>query len=84
MSLKEFGLISPVLLPREVLTALQAAISPDAIEQAISHTSSREDRNRALPSYLVVCLVIALSLWSKDSMRSVLKNLVDGLEQRQK
>lgn len=79
MSLKEFGLICPLFQPREVLTALQAVISPDAIEQAISHTSSREDRNRTLPSYLVVCLVIAMSLWSKDSMRSVLKNLVDGL-----
>lgn len=81
MSLKEFSLISPVIQSGEVLTALQAAISPDAIEQAIAKTNSREDRNRALPSHLVVSLVIAMSLWSKDSMRSVLKNLVDGLSE---
>ncbi len=28
-----------------------------------------------------MCLVIAMSLWSKDSMRDVLKNLIDGLNE---
>jgi len=28
-----------------------------------------------------VCLVIAMSLWSKDSMRDFLKNLIDGLNE---
>ncbi|MEI2583827.1 hypothetical protein V5G28_035160 [Scytonema sp. PRP1] len=28
-----------------------------------------------------MCLVIAMSLWSKDSMRGVLKNLIDGLSE---
>lgn len=79
MNLKEFTLISPVIDSAEVLTALQTAIPPEAIEQAIGHTNSQAERNRALPTPLVVCLVIAMSLWAKDSMRSVLKNLVDGL-----
>lgn len=79
MNLKEFTLISPVLESAEVLTALQTAISPEAIDQAIGHTNSQAERNRALPTPLVICLVIAMSLWAKDSMRSVLKNLVDGV-----
>ena len=33
---------------------------------------------RKLPSQLVVSLVIAMSLWSSDSMATVLKNLVNG------
>lgn len=30
---------------------------------------------------LVVSLIVAMSLWSKDSMRDVLKNLIDGLNE---
>src|SRR4028118_2139936 len=37
---------------------------------------------RKLPSSLVICLVIAMSLWSSDSMGSVLKNLVNGLSRQ--
>lgn len=37
---------------------------------------------RKLPSLLVVCLVIAMSLWSSDSMETVLKNLVNGLSRQ--
>jgi len=79
MQLKEFSFISPVIESGEVLTAIETVIPPEAIEQAIGKTNSLEKRNRVLPSHLVVCLVIAMSLWSKDSIRSVLKNLVDGL-----
>ena len=79
MNLKEFTLISPVINSAEVLTALQTAIPAEAIDQAIGHTNSQAERNRALPTPLVVCLVIAMSLWASGSMRSVLKNLVDGL-----
>jgi hypothetical protein len=79
MNLKEFTLISPVIDSAEVLTALQTAIPAEAINQAIEQTNSQAERNRALPTPLVVCLVIAMSLWASDSMRSVLKNLVDGL-----
>lgn len=81
MQLKEFSLISPVVESGTVLKALETAISSVAIEQAIGDTGSNEERKRALPSHLVVCLIIAMSLWSKASMRTVLKNLVDGLSE---
>src|SRR4028119_643271 len=79
MQLKEFSLISPQVESGTVLKALEMAIPTEAIEQAIAQTHSHEERKRALPSHLVICLVIAMSLWSKASMRTVVKNLVDGL-----
>ena len=81
MQLKEFSLISPHVESGTVLKAIETAIPSDAIEQAISNAQAGEDRKRALPSHLVVCLIIAMSLWSKPSMRAVLKNLVDGLSE---
>jgi hypothetical protein len=81
MQLKEFSLISPQVESGTVLKALETAIPTEAIEQAIAQTRSHEERKRALPSHLVICLVIAMSLWSKASMRTVLKNLVDGLSE---
>lgn len=81
MQLKEFSLISPAIEPGTVLKALETPIPREAIEKAIADTHSNEERKRALPSHLVVCLVIAMSLWSKASMRTVLKNLVDGLSE---
>lgn len=81
MQLKEFSLISPVIESGAVLKALETAIPKDVIEQAISDTQVREERQRSLPSHLVVCLIIAMSLWSSASMRTVLKNLVDGLSE---
>ena len=41
----------------------------------------KDKRHRGLLSELVLCLIIAISLWSKDSMRDVLKNLIDGLKE---
>lgn len=79
MQLKEFSLISPVVESGAILKALETAIPTVAIEQAIGETEALEQRKRALPSHLVVCLLIAMSLWSKASMKTVLKNLVDGL-----
>ncbi len=81
MQLKEFSLISPAIELGTVLKALETAIPAEAISQAIADTHSHEERKRALPSHLVICLVIAMSLWSKASMRTVLKNLVDGLSE---
>jgi hypothetical protein len=81
MQLKEFSLISSVVESGVVFKALETALPSEAIEQAISETEVRESRKRALPSHLVVCLVIAMSLWSSGAMRTVLKNLVDGLSE---
>jgi len=77
--LKEFSFISPVIESAEVFSAIETAIPPDAIAEAVSKTDSVEERKRKLPSHLVVCLVIAMSLWSSDSMPTVLKKLVNGL-----
>jgi len=66
---------------QDLLKAIETAIPATAVEQAIATTKANEERNRSLPAHLVVCLVIAMSLWSRDSMRDVLKNLVDGLSQ---
>jgi hypothetical protein len=81
MQLKEFSLISPVIESGTVLKALETAIPSNAIEQAIAKAKASEDRKRALPSHLVICLIIAMSLWSCASIRTVLKNLVDGLSE---
>ncbi|WP_338421935.1 transposase domain-containing protein, partial [Nostoc flagelliforme] len=51
------------------------------MERAIAASKASEERNRSLPAHLVVCLLIAMSLWSRDSMRDVLKNLVDGMSE---
>jgi hypothetical protein len=81
MKLKEFSPLSPVVESGMVLKALETAIPTVAIEQAIADTHSDEARKRSLPSHLVVCLIIGMSLWSNVSMRTVLKNLVDGLSE---
>jgi hypothetical protein len=72
MQLQEFSLISPVVESGTILKALETAIPSVVIAQAIDNTNSHEERKRALPSHLVVCLIIAMSLWSKASMRKVI------------
>jgi len=79
--LKEFSLVSPEIPSMEIFKAIEMAIRATAIEPAITKTKVEEKRHRALLAQLVVCLVIAISLWSKDSMRDVLKNLIDGLNE---
>jgi hypothetical protein len=84
MQLKEFSFICPVIESAAVLKAIETVISPDAIAQTLGNTDSVEERKRKLPSQLVVCLIIAMSLWSSDSMGTVLKNLVNGLSRQWK
>jgi len=76
---KKLLLESPKLKSKEIFKAIEIAIPSTAIEAAILKKKVKEKRHRGLPSQLVVCLIIAMSLWSKDSMRDVLKNLIDGL-----
>jgi hypothetical protein len=78
---KKLLLESPKLKSSEIFKAIEIAIPSTEIEAAILKTKVREKRHRALPSQLVVCLIVAMSLWSKDSMRDVLKNLIDGLNE---
>jgi Insertion element 4 transposase N-terminal len=90
VQLKEFALINPKLEAKEVFQAIQTAmptatrsvIAPEAIDQALEKSARFEKRQRKLPASLVVCLVIAMSWWSSDSMATVLKNLVNGLNRQ--
>jgi hypothetical protein len=82
MLLKEFSLINPKIEARLVFQALETVISPELIENTLIETNGIQKRFRQLPSSLVVCLVIAMSLWANDSMTSVLQNLVNGLSRK--
>lgn len=82
MQLKEFSLINPKLEASSVFQAIETVIKPEMIEAALKKTNSLESRQRKLTSSLVVCLVIAMSYWSSDSMTTVLKNLVNGLNKQ--
>ena len=79
MQLREMSLSSPEIGPGELLQAIETVIPADRIKQAIEATHSQERRNRRLPTHVVVALVIAMHLWSQDSILDVLKNLVNGL-----
>ena len=79
MQLREFSLIAPKIQPGELLKAISTVIAPEVIGEAIEQTKSQEQRNRVLPTHLVIALVIAMSLWARDSIEDVLKNLVGGL-----
>jgi hypothetical protein len=50
-------------------------MTASAIASSIAKTKVEDKRHRQESAKLIVCLVIAMSLWSKDSMREVLKNL---------
>ena len=82
MQLKKFSLINPKLEASLVFQAIQTVISPEIIERELEKSNSFEKRQQKLPSSLVVCLVIAMSFWSSDSMTTVLKNLVKGLNRQ--
>src|SRR4028118_2333838 len=81
VDLKKLLLESPKLKSKEIFKAIEIAIPSTAIEAASLKKKVKEKRHRGLPSQLVVCLIIAMSLWSKDSMRDVLKNLIDGVSE---
>jgi lipid A disaccharide synthetase len=82
LQLKEFSLINLQLEASLVFQAIKTVIEPEMIEEALEKTNSFESRQRKLTSSLVVCLVIAMSYWSSDSMTTVLKNLVNGLSKQ--
>src|SRR5919206_2072189 len=63
---------------RPLLEALGAAIPDEAVEAAIEATGTREHRRRRLPTHLVVTLVVAMGLWTSESMRHALAEVVAG------
>lgn len=82
MLLRDFTLVSPDIKPGELFEAIETAIPTDKITEAIDSTGSQEQRNRRLPTHVVVALVIAMHFWSHDSIVDVLKNLVSGLSEQ--
>jgi len=79
VQLKELSLTSPKISPEKILQAIALAIPIESIESAIESTQSERQRNQKLPTHLLVALIIAMSLWSRDSIEDVLQNLVQGL-----
>ena len=79
MSLVNFEVQQTCVTPSQLLLALEQVIPSQTITSAIISTSSVAQRQRILPTHVVVVLVIAMSFWSKDSVVSVFKNLIHGL-----
>lgn len=78
MQLSEFSLTTAQMEAGEVFKALETVISEKRMQQAIEATQSQAERQRRLPTQLVVALVIGMSWWSQESIVDVLKNLADG------
>ena len=83
MSLVNFQVQTACFDPKQLLLALSQVIPAQTITNAIETTSSRERRQRRLPTYAIVTLVIAMSFWSSDSIVDVFKNLIHGLSSLQ-
>jgi hypothetical protein len=83
MSLVNFQVQTACFDPKQLLLALSQVIPAQTITDAIAITSSRERRQRRLPTYAIVTLVIAMSFWSSDSIVDVFKNLIHGLSSLQ-
>lgn len=79
MSLVNFEVQQPYVTPSQLLLAIEKVIPSQTITKAIISTSSVEQRQRILPTHVIVALVIAMSFWSSDSVVSVFKNLIHGL-----
>ncbi len=79
MPLSRFSLTEPVIKPGVLLQALDTVMPPELISQAIRKSHSQQQRQRSLPTHVVVALVIAMSLWASDSIVDVFKNLITGL-----
>jgi hypothetical protein len=55
---------------------------PELISQAIRESHSQQQRQRSLPTHVVVALVIAMSFWASDSIVDVFKNLITGVSRQ--
>lgn len=79
MSVVNFEVQQAYVTPSQLLLALEQVIPSQTLTRAIVSTSSASQRQRILPTHVVVALVIAMSFWSSDSLVSVFKNLIHGL-----
>jgi len=73
---------APHVADEPLLEALRLALPDEAVDEAIAAAGAQEQRRRLLPARLVVALVIGLGLWAREGLPDVLKNLVDGLRER--
>jgi Insertion element 4 transposase N-terminal/Transposase DDE domain len=64
------------------LAALQQVIPDEAIDAVIAEAGAQERRKRRLPARLVVAFVLALGLWAREGLVDVIRELVDGLRER--
>lgn len=65
-----------------VLEALAKALDSKQIDQILTQTGRVEQRKRMLPARLVVLLVVAMTLYAKESLPEILNILVEGLRFR--
>ena len=88
MQLPKLTLVPPKIQSGDLFPALELVMSSTTFKEAIrrslpvklgAETKSQEKRKRILPTYVIVALVIAMNLWSADSIIDVFKNLVAGL-----
>ncbi len=79
MKLPNLTLVPPKIQSGDLFPALELVMDSKALSEAIAETQSQEKRKRILPTYVIVALVIAMNLWSADSIIDVFKNLVAGL-----
>jgi hypothetical protein len=77
MELKEVGARAH-LAGHPVLEALRQAIPDEVIDAVIAEAGAQEQRRRLLSAQLVVALVIALSLWTRENVRDVLRTARGG------
>lgn len=52
---------------------------PELVDRVIEETGHREQRHRLLPARVTLYLVLALSLFSRESYEEVMRRLVEGL-----
>jgi len=83
MPLVNFEVISSCYGAHQILMALEQVIPSQTITSAITSTNSQEQRQRILPTQVVVALVIAMNFWSSYSIVDVLKNLIHGFNSLQ-
>ncbi|WP_427005695.1 IS4 family transposase [Pseudarthrobacter sp. H2] len=62
------------------LGVLTRVFPPDVVDAVIGRTGAREQRNRLLPSRLMVYYVMALALFSAGSYEEVMRSLLAGME----
>ena len=61
--------------------AIQTALAPEEIDRALEITAWKNGKENYQQVWLSA-IVIAMSLWSSDSMETVLQNLVNGLNRQ--